>query len=271
MHEPARHVLTWPEQGVSMAFRCIPAGTFLMGSRGYYTREEPIHSVTLSEFWLAETPVTQAQFALWTEAEKIDHKNHFEGRPDHPAENMDWHQAENFCDWLTKTKSAEFPAADWTAALPTEAQWEYACRAKTVTEYHSGDGEAALATAGWYGRNSDSTKPVAGKQANDFGLYDMHGNVLEWCRDHFAGNAYRRRIQGVCDPFVDDGVYRAVRGGSWFVSARLVRSAYRYAVGPDDRSIYLGFRCALVHRPAASRGAEEEREPGRRSDRGTRE
>jgi formylglycine-generating enzyme required for sulfatase activity len=108
---PLRHVLIWPEHGVEMAFRRIPKGSFRMGSRGCDASEEPIHRVTISEdFWMADTPVTQAQFAIWTQAEGIDHKNEFDGRADNPAESMDWHQAVAYCAWLTETKSADFPA-----------------------------------------------------------------------------------------------------------------------------------------------------------------
>ncbi len=133
--EPPRQFLRWPEFGVDMAFRLIPAGRFRMGSRGYDSTEEPVHEVVIPEpFWMAETPVTQAQFALWTQADEIDHKNHFAGHPDHPAENMDWRQAVSFCDWLTRTKRADFPDGFRLACLPTEAEWEYACRAGTETE-----------------------------------------------------------------------------------------------------------------------------------------
>jgi formylglycine-generating enzyme required for sulfatase activity len=146
-----------------MAFRRIPKGSFRMGSRGYYAEEEPNHRVRITEdFWMAETPVTQAQFAIGTQAAGIDHTNHFDGRADNPAENMDWHQAVAYCAWLTETKSPTFPAGFSTAALPSEAQWEYACRAGAETEYHSGDGEEALARVGWHDEEwgVGSTHPV---------------------------------------------------------------------------------------------------------------
>ena len=126
------HILTWPEHGLEMTFRLIPAGSFRMGSRGYDEREEPVHRVLISEpFWLAETPVTQSQFALWTRSAKIEHENHFKGHPDHPAEKLNWEEATVFCAWLTREKSGEFPEGFTLARLPTEAEWEYACRAGT--------------------------------------------------------------------------------------------------------------------------------------------
>ena len=128
-----------------MAFRLIPAGSFRMGSRGYSAWEEPVHCVKIPEpFWMAETPATQAQFALWTRAERIKHENHFKGHPEHPAESMDWQQAVAFCAWLAHVKAGELPEGFSLVCLPTEAEWEYACRAGTETEYYSGDGEAAL-------------------------------------------------------------------------------------------------------------------------------
>ena len=169
--EPERHVLHWPEHRVEMAFRLIPAGVFRMGGRGYYAHEEPIHQVRIVEpFWMAETPVTQAQFALWTRAESIEHENRFKDRPDHPAESMDWRQAVSYCDWLTRTQGAVFPAGFHLACLPTEAEWEYACRAGTETEYYTGDGEAALAEAGWFGEDwrVGATHPVRQKAPNGF-------------------------------------------------------------------------------------------------------
>mgnify|MGYP001476176193 CR=1 FL=1 len=116
-----------------------------MGSRGYDDTEEPVHWVELTAppgspdgtpaFWMAETPVTQAQFAVWTSRAGVHHENHFAGRPDQPAENLDWEQARAFCDWLTQSGLLR---SDLVGSLPTEAQWEYACRAGTETEYHTG-------------------------------------------------------------------------------------------------------------------------------------
>jgi formylglycine-generating enzyme required for sulfatase activity len=250
-----------------MSFRLIPAGKFRMGSRGYRSWEEPVHEVEIPEpFWMGETPVTQSQFSLWTKAKKIEHKNHFAGRPDHPAENMDWRQAVSFCDWLTRTKGSEFPSGFRMACLPTEAEWEYACRAGTETEYYTGDGEAALAEAGWFGedRESGSTHPVKIKKANEFGLYDMHGNVWEWCRDVYDPKAYRKRADAWrarewtledaaadADYWTEDDrkrgdVCRVLRGGSWNGTARLCRSAFRLGSRPVVRYWGLGFRVCLV-------------------------
>jgi formylglycine-generating enzyme required for sulfatase activity len=268
-----RHVLEWPEQGVKMPFRLIPAGVFRMGSRGDETREEPAHLVKIEQpFWLAETPVTQAQFALWTESEGIHHENKFKGHPTHPAENLDWRLAVGYCRWLTGVqadKMPEVPHADWFACLPTEAEWESACRAGTDTEYSSGDGEAALAGVGWYDEdwNSGSTHPVAQKPANKFGLHDLHGNVWEWCHDGWDAAAYRRQIDGDEDPWrslraadyatrweemVQDSRLRVIRGGSWVGVAGGCRSAFRFGYEPGGRVGCFGFRVCLAPRSGGS-------------------
>jgi formylglycine-generating enzyme required for sulfatase activity len=248
-----------------------------MGSRGYYDAEEPIHTVTIAEpFWLAETPVTQAQFALWTRADGIEHKNKFEGRPEHPAENLDWRQAMAYCAWLTRVKAGEMPPGFDLACLPTEAEWEYACRAGTDTEYHLGDGVGALAETGWFGEEWDSgtTHPVGWKRPNAFGLFDMHGNVWEWCLDVFDPKAYRKRSDNrvghawsIQDAGVDAETWesgkpteananRVLRGGSWYRAAWFCRSACRFRRRPGGRFRDDGFRVCLVRGPAA--GTEEE-------------
>ena len=195
-----------------MAFRQIPADSFSMGSRGYESEEEPAHLVTLSHpYYLGIYPVTQHQFSLWTNSESYtkwrqsrgqedEHKNYFENLPDHPAEKVTWYEAQGYCEWLKKSYCGQFPVG-YYASLPTEAQWEYACRAGTETEYYSGDGESALTEAGWFAGNSrEKTHPVGEKRANTWGLHDMHGNVWEWCREVYDAHAYRKRLDGIMDP-----------------------------------------------------------------------
>ncbi|HEX9620620.1 MAG TPA: formylglycine-generating enzyme family protein [Polyangiaceae bacterium] len=272
--EPPRHVLAWPEDGVEMAFRCIPAGTFRMGSHGYEPREEPAHVVRIPEpFWMAETPVTQAEFLLFTRASGIEHENHFGGRPQHPAESLDWRMALRYCAWLTRERAADFPEGFGLACLPTEAEWEYACRAGTDTEYYTGDGHVAFAEAGWFG----STHRVRQRAPNAFRLYDLHGNVWEWCHDVFDETAYRRRVDGAADPgassrrqehesglesTLESGRRRVLRGGSWRARPEYCRSASRFGHDPDARMWFHGFRVCLVRGPADSRRAAERAAPG---------
>lgn len=269
-----------------MAFRLIPAGSFRMGSRGYSYYEEPIHRVTIPEpFWMAETPVTQAQFAIWTLAETIEHQNHFKVRPDHPAENLDWRQAVGFCAWLTRVKSHELPEGFSLACVPTEAEWEYACRAGTDTEYYTGDGEDALVEAGWFGEpvETGATHSVRQRRPNAFHLYDLHGNVWEWCHDVWDQAAYRHRADGALDPgwqlrldawqggldrMTQANDPRFLRGGSWGYPAGWCRSASRLGIEPVPPLVINGFRVCLVRGPAAGGGvptaesAEAEPAPG---------
>ncbi|MCC7373428.1 MAG: SUMF1/EgtB/PvdO family nonheme iron enzyme [Verrucomicrobiales bacterium] len=253
---PPRHVVYLGEAKVEMAFRLIPVGEFWMGARGenkFFLDEEPPHKVVISQpFWMGETPVTREQFRVWTQVKGIEHENGFEGHPTHPAENLDWHQATGFCDWLNAVMREQLPA-DFAASLPSEAQWEYACRAGTETEFHAGDGEAALEEIGWFDKNSgDRTRPVGTKESNHFGLHSMHGSVWEWCLDAWDSGAYRRRVDGIVDPVVltdgegSENPVRLLRGGSWLYDAEWCRSAYRIGRGPGDRIIGRGFRVCLV-------------------------
>lgn len=107
---PPRYVLCWPKPGIEMAFRLLPAGEFRMGSRGASTLEEPVHLVRISEpFWMAETLITQEQFAQWTETTHVPHVNMFAGMGKKPAENIDWNDAMSWCAWLNQVKGAEMP------------------------------------------------------------------------------------------------------------------------------------------------------------------
>jgi formylglycine-generating enzyme required for sulfatase activity len=218
---------------LTMAFRPIPAGTFWMGSN--YSRlspalreswdfnAEPRHQVQLSKFYLGQFPVTQQEFRVWTDAADIKHSNdsNHDDAERYPAENMTWHQALEFCEWLNAKilplkENAHFTGC--IATLPSEAQWEYACRGvkpgeveqplSRATEYYNGDGEAALAQIGWYDANAeDDTHPVESTPSGEpehhpFGLQQMHGNVWEWCLDAWDEQAYRKRPALVSNPLV---------------------------------------------------------------------
>ena len=234
--------------GIEMTFQAIPAGRFIMGSRGEYQHEEPPHWVRITRpFYLGTFPVTQQQFACW----KPEHENSFPNKPNHPAENMVWHEANQFCQWLEKICANYLPSGH-AVGLPTEAQWEYACRAGSDTEYYTGDGEAALAESGWYEGNADGqTQPVGFLEENDFGLFDMHGNVDEWCADAWDDHAYKKRVSKVCDPMVNgaEDAIRVIRGGCWDDSPWYCRTAFRGRWRPVNRSRYQGFRVCLFFGP----------------------
>ena len=180
--------------------------------------------------------------------------------PRRPVEQVNWHGASAFCNWLEDEN--KLPTGI-EARLPTEAQWEYACRAGTETEYYCGDGEEVLAEIGWFGENSgDETHDVDEQsESHPFGLYGMHGNVWEWCHDTWNQKAYRKRPDGVTDPeCLGEGKIqqRVLCGGSWGDSADWCRAAYRNWIEAVDRNGDDGFRVCLVRSPAAVSGAEKE-------------
>jgi formylglycine-generating enzyme required for sulfatase activity len=280
----------WLPERVPLFFRRIPAGRFRMGARGYDAREEPVHEVTIADdFYLGTFPVTQEQYravarrspALQSKPEPSDFKG-----PRRPVENVTWRDAVRFADWLTRERAGKLPKDFGRACLPTEVEWEHACRAGTETEYYAGDGAAALGAVAWYGENSGGeTHPVDERdESHPFGLFGMHGNVWEWCHDVFDETAYRRRVDGKADPgasgrereyelglesMLGSGRPRVLRGGSWDFRPEFCRSASRNWIVPGGRVGFDGFRVCLVFGPAGSRREAEPGAPGA-GGRGTR-
>lgn len=222
--------------GVRQYLRWIPPGRFWMGSpedeEGRWNDEGPRHEVQITQgFWLFDTPCTQA---LWR-AVMGDNPSHFQ-KSDwraRPVEQVSWEDSQRFIARL----NAQLP--ELALALPTEAEWEYACRAGTTTARYADDLEAIA----WHRENSDrETKPVRGRQPNGWGLYDMLGNVDEWCHD--GRRDYAQPVGP--DPLgpTTAGAGRVIRGGGWDWSAQSVRSACRGANHPGRRYDALGFRCA---------------------------
>jgi formylglycine-generating enzyme required for sulfatase activity len=213
--------------------------------------------------------VTQAEYrAVAVSGPELEPEpSHFKG-DSRPVEQVSWEEAVAWCGWIQKhwrdlrgTTKEGTELAVRTFGLLTEAQWEYACRAGTETEYYTGDGEAALGEAGWYADNAgDETHPVGEKKENRWGLYDLHGNVWEWCRDAWDEDAYKKRQDGVVDPEVtaEDGgeqtPHRVLRGGSWRAGADWCRSSDRGRWRADVRLRILGFRVCLVRSPVAELG-----------------
>jgi len=217
---------------IGMTFVRIPAGSFMMGNpsseSGRYFEETP-HRVTLTKpFYMQTTEVTQGQW----KAVMGSNPSHFSDCGDNcPVEQVSWNDCQEF---LRKLNQRE---GNGTYRLPTEAEWEYACRAGTTGPYYTD-----LDRAGWYDGNSGNrTHPVAQKTPNAWGLYDMHGNVWEWCQDwheDYPGGS-------VTNPEgPSSGAYRVIRGGSWHSIARSCRSAFRSFLTPDLRGSYFGFRVA---------------------------
>lgn len=228
------------------SLRWIPPGNFLMGSpdkeEGRSQDEGPQQPVTISRgFWLFDTPCTQA---FW-EAVMEENPSRFKGKQ-RPVEYVSWDDCQTFIQAL----NAWLP--DLHLRLPTEAEWEYACRGMTQTSTYLGDlsidkdGHAKrLEHIAWYAANSGGeTHPVGELQANEFGLFDMPGNVWEWCRD----TCYREYASTpIRDPAYEKGessAARVIRGGSWDDPARHVRAAFRSGGPPGHRGGSLGFRCS---------------------------
>ena len=193
-------------------------------------------------FLLGKYPVTNAQYARFLEAmsgscRKPEYWD--DGRfnqAEQPVVGVSWNEARAFCDWVG-------------GRLPTEAEWEYACRAGTQTEYSFGDEPDKLEEYGWFDDNSGGqTQPVGSKKPNRWGLHDMHGNVWEWCSDGFAEDYYERFVNQIAvDPTgPKEAADRVIRGGSWGRVARSCRAAFRGWDEPEDRNRYLGFRVAAV-------------------------
>ena len=223
---------------IGMQFKLIPSGEFLMGSPaddGYKEDDEtPQHRVQITKpFYLGIHEVTQEQY------EKVMDKNpsHIKG-PSRPVEMVSWEDAIEFCRKLSEMDGRN----DYR--LPTEAEWEYACRAGTSTRYSCGD-ELDPACAWFWDTSDRQTHPVGENRPNDWGLYDMHGNVYEWCSDWYDSDYFGSSPSA--DPTGPlTGSYRVYRGGSWDSSVWLCRSALRSGISPGYRPYNLGFRVALV-------------------------
>ncbi len=212
----------------AMKLTWIPRGVFTMGQNGV---AGSVHDVTLSHgFFLGTWEVTQAQWSAVMGA----NPSQFSDDPQRPVEHVSWDDCQAFLDELNKLGQGVFE-------FPTEAQWEYACRADTATAYSFGDAQADLATHGWYDANSPGkTAPVGGKLANPWGLYDVHGNVWELVMDFWADGYAPDAVLDPSGPVT--GTARVMRGGAWNFDAAACRSAYRYDVSQDGRYSNVGLR-----------------------------
>ena len=248
-----------PEKKPTISMVLIPAGTFQIGNTGAYSgldSENPEHTVTISKaFYMSKYEVTQKQY----QAVMDTNPSYFIGE-NLPVEQVTWYNAVEFCNALSQLEG-KTPCytiqndtnvtCNWDAngyRLPTEAEWEYACKAGSSADFYSGSLtnsgfsplDPNLGEIGWYSGNSGSkTKPVGRKQPNAFGLYDMSGNVGEWCWDWFSGYTNATDPKGPTS-----GSFRVHRGGSWSTSARLCSSAYRSGNFPSISYNNGGFRIA---------------------------
>jgi formylglycine-generating enzyme required for sulfatase activity len=233
-----------------ITFALIPPGQFIMGSPdvepGHREHEAPQHPVVISKpFYLSVYPVTQSQYERVTGKNPAAFTKSQGGGPDHPVEQVSFADAERYCAKLGKLPDEELHGRAYR--LPTEAEWEYACRAGTPTAYWCGDKLAAKdATFAPPGGSpgKGKTAPVGGKLPNPWGLYEMHGNVQEWVADWFDEYYYQDAVRD--DPEGPHyGTLRVVRGGSWALVTAECRSAARRGHAPDAPSNTIGFRVVL--------------------------
>ena len=226
--------------GVKLELVLIPAGEFTMGSPANEAQrdddEGPQHKVRITKpFYMGKYELTQEQW------ERVvgNNPSNFKGTRN-PVESVSWNDCQDFIKKLNGLRKDK-----GTFSLPTEAEWEYACRAGTATKYGFGDNDRELGDYAWYNSNSGSkTHPVGQKKSNAFGLYDMHGNVWEWCADWYDKDYYDKSPKD--DPAGPaTGSYRVVRGGSWYSVPYYLRSATRRYSTPDPRSRVIGVRVVL--------------------------
>jgi len=223
-------------RGVTLDLVWIPPGVFQMGSpfgeEGRFIVEGRRHQVTLTHgFWMGKYPVTQQQWKR-VMGNNPSHSND----PRLPVEQVNWNDCQSFITTLNRILAT----AALTAALPDEAQWEYACRAGTASRFWSGDRVADLARVAWFADNSDNQPHEVGrKPANPWGLCDMHGNIWQWCQDWLE----RYPREDPTDPHGPDaGQERVLRGGSWSSEADICRAAYRFSYPPGYRIMTAGLR-----------------------------
>ncbi len=253
---------------VPLVLRWVPSGSYQMGrypgEADSYTSEDPQHPVTLAYgFWMGKYEITQQQWLAVRGSWPGTAPSATYGLGNtYPAYYISWDDTKNFITSLNAhiVSSGQGPL---TVRLPSEAEWEYACRAGTTTRFYFGDslgcdGLCTDCAAGtlpgnrtaymWYcGNNSpNGSKAVGGKTANAFGLYDMSGNVYEWCEDDYHSSYTGAPTNG--SAWVDSprASHRMIRGGSWHNDARGCRSAFRYYYTPGSRNYYVGFRLAAV-------------------------
>jgi formylglycine-generating enzyme required for sulfatase activity len=234
---------------VTLEMVSLPAGEFLMGSPdsdpNAESYEKPQHQVKVNSFAIGKYPVTQAQY----EAVMGKNPSHFKNNSwlknnlQNPVENVSWNDAQAFCRKLSQITGK-------TYRLPTEAEWEYACRAGTTTRYYFGDDANQLGDYAWYSANSQSkTHPVGQKKPNAWGLYDMSGNVWDWCEDDWHNNYIGAPTDGSAwfiKNYNRSQSLKCLRGGSWLNYPNLCRSADRYRNDPGIHGSSDGFRVACV-------------------------
>jgi formylglycine-generating enzyme required for sulfatase activity len=225
------------DPAVGMEFVFVPPGVFMMGDTfdEGSDNEKPAHEVRVTGFYLGKYPVTQGQWKQVTG----NNPSKFQRGHNYPVEQVTWDDVQEFIRKLTELTSGKYQFR-----LPTEAEWEYAARSGGKAEIYSGGDNPNLAA--WYDENSgESTHPVGRKAPNGLGIFDMSGNVWEWCRDIYREDAYQRHTKE--NPVeTEGGSDRVIRGGSWNVDAWSIRCSRRFGFSSDYRGSGLGFRLVTM-------------------------
>ncbi len=215
----------------------INPGSFIMGTNSEYSDEKPVHKVTIKKgFYIGKYEVTFREYDKFCkDMGRKKPNDEGWGRGKRPVINVSWNDAKAYAKWLSKKTGK-------TYKLPTEAQWEYVARAGTTTKWSFGNNKNRLGSYAWYKDNSNNmTHQVGQKKPNPWGVYDMYGNVWEWCEDRFVYNYNNTPIDGGANT-KGEQIDRVLRGGSWFNNFNYLYSAFRYGYVPKGAGSVFGFR-----------------------------
>ena len=235
MHPPVLNIELSDE--VSFELILVEGGRFMMGSEDGDKYERPVYEVNVPTFYMGKYPVRQQVWELIMKNNPADFKG-----ANRPVENVSWNDAKAFIQKLN-----QHPEMPYTARLPSEAEWEYAARGGIYSQGFLYSGSDDLEQVGWYKNNSDrATKEVGFLLPNEIGLYDMSGNVYEWCEDQWHSNYEGAPDDGSAWLGREKGADRVVRGGRWIRYAWYCRVSFRFHRPPDNRLNFVGFRLSVV-------------------------
>jgi sulfatase modifying factor 1 len=262
---------TWIVPDFCMEMVYVAPGSFQMGSSDgdAYYHEKPVHTVHITKgFWIDRTEVTNGQYQRFVRESGYDgskevdsdYLNHFRGRSNMPTDAeypvcwVSWHNAVAFSSWLTEQeRQANRLPSGYVYRLPTEAEWEYAARGGTRSSGFTYAGSNNLDEVGWYASNSSRlTHKIGQKRSNELGLYDMSGNVWEWCHDWYASDYYAQNSSYEDPSGPSTGSSRVLRGGSWYITPGRCRSTDRHWCAPIYTRNHRGFRVVLSWRLESS-------------------
>lgn len=231
-------VRSLPAQGREPQMVFVSGGRFMMGDNAGDKDEKPVHQVVIKSFSIAKTETTVAQWADFCAAtgRRMPEAPWFGQKEDHPVVNVSWDDAVAYCFWLSEKTGKHY-------RLPTESEWEFAARGGMKSKGYIYSGADKPDSVAWFSGRSKGTMPVAQKLPNELGLFDMTGNVWEWCSDWYDPGYYA--VSPEKDPTgPPQGIFYTLRGGAWDIGARNCRNTYRNPLSPTSRNHNKGFRVA---------------------------